>query len=118
LTTCGRYLRGSKKPDKHVVSPKGVTTTTQKLKAVWKWLLPRDKHELRSFLGLCTYSRFIAGFADIANLLTGLMDGKHTFQWSSEAEAAFQFLKESLCTAPVINTDASNMGIGGTLSQI
>jgi hypothetical protein len=46
----------------------------------------------------------------------------------SEVEAAFQTLKEALSTAPVlsylqpverfVDTDASNVGIGGILSEV
>jgi hypothetical protein len=78
-------------------------------------------------LGLCTYyRRFIHGFADIAKPLTRLTEEKRTFEWSLEAEAACRQLKEALCTAPVlgypgekfiVDTDASNTGIGRVLSQ-
>jgi hypothetical protein len=50
------------------------------------------------------------------------------FQWTSEVEVAFQTLKETFCTAPIIaypqpremfvvDTDTSNARIGGVLSQ-
>jgi hypothetical protein len=78
---------------------------------------------------LCTYFlRFTAGFLDIAQLLTELMNEKWMFQWSPKAEAAFQSLKELLCMAPVleylwlgekfIDRDTSNVRIGGMLSQV
>jgi hypothetical protein len=49
--------------------------------------------------------------------------------WSPEAETAFHSLKDALCTTPVlgypqsgekfiIDTDASNVGIGGVLYQV
>ena len=113
----------------HIVSPSGVTTDPEKLEAVKSWPRPNDKHQLRSFLVLCTYyKRFISGFADIAKLLTRLTEEKRIFEWSTETETAFQALKEALCTAPVlvyphpgekfiVDTDASNVGIG-VLSQV
>jgi len=114
----------------HIVSPSGVTTDPEKLEAVKSWPRPKDIHQLRSFLGLCTYyRRFIPGFADREKPLTRLTEEKRTFQWSTEAEPAFQALKRALCTTPVlgypqpgerfiIDTDASNIGIGGVLSQL
>jgi hypothetical protein len=95
-----------------------------------EWPTPKDKHEARSFLGLCTYyRRFISGFAYIAKPLTRLTEEKQAFQWTTEVEAAFQTLKGALCAAPIlaypqpgekfiVGTDGSNFGIGGVLSQI
>jgi hypothetical protein len=112
------------------VSPEGITTDPQKLEAVRKWPTPRNKHEVRSFLGLCTYyRRFISGFTDIAKPLTRVTEEKRAFQWTPEVEAAFQTLKGALCTSPIlaysqsegkfiVDTDASNVGIGGVLCQL
>jgi hypothetical protein len=57
----------------HIASLERVTTDLEKLEAKQRCPPPRNKHELRSFLGLCTcYRRFITGFADVAKLLTQL----------------------------------------------
>jgi hypothetical protein len=114
----------------HIVSPEGISTYPEKFKAVGEWPTPKDKHEIRSFLGLCMYyRRFISAFANIAKPLTRLTEEKQAFQWTPEVEAAFQTLKGALCAAPllayhqqgerfIVDTDASNFGIGGVLSQI
>jgi hypothetical protein len=58
------------------------------------WPRPTDKHQPRSFLGLCTYyRRFIARFADIVKPLTRLTEEKWTFEWFTAAETAFQSQK-------------------------
>jgi hypothetical protein len=100
-----------------------VTTDTETLEAVRKWPQTTDKHQLRSFLGLCTYyKKFIHGYADIAKPLTRLTEEKRMFEWSTESEIAFGALKEALCSAPVlgysqagekfiIDTYASNVGV-------
>jgi hypothetical protein len=112
------------------VSPEGITTNPEKLKAVREWPTPKNKHEIRNLLGLCTYyRRFISGFADIAKPLTKLTEQKQSFQWTPEAKAAFQMLMGALCGALVlaypkpgerfiVDTEASNIGIGGVLSQV
>jgi hypothetical protein len=111
------------------VSPEGITTDLEKLKAVREWPTPKNKHETRSFLGLCMYYRRISGFASIGKPLTKLIEQKQPFQWTSKVEAAFQKLNTTLCSAPIltypqpgqrfiVDTDASNVGIGGVLSQL
>jgi hypothetical protein len=41
----------------HIVSPEGITTDPGKQKAARECLTPKNKHKIRSFLGLCTYYR-------------------------------------------------------------
>jgi hypothetical protein len=113
-----------------MVSPSGVTTDPEKLEAVKNCPRLTDKHQVRSFLGLCTYyTKFISAFADMAKQLARPLKEKRIFEWSTETETAFNALKEALCTAPVlgyprqaekfvIDTDASNLGIGEVLSQV
>jgi hypothetical protein len=104
----------------HIVSPEGISTDPEKLKAVWEWPTPKNKHESRSFLGLCMYYRqFIPGIANIAKPLTKLTEQKQTFKT----------LEGALCTASILaypqpgerfimDTDASNVGIRGVPSQV
>jgi hypothetical protein len=81
---------------RRIMSPERIYTNNGKLKAVWEWLIQRNKHVIRSFLGICTYYRqFTSGFANTAKLLTKLMKVKQAFQWTPEVEA-FQTLKETL----------------------
>jgi hypothetical protein len=87
----------------HIVSSEGVNTDTKKLKAVQEWPTPREKHKIRRLLGLCTYYMwFICSLAESVKLLTRLTEKKEAFLWSPEVEAAFQLLKEALCTTPVL----------------
>ena len=114
----------------HIISPSGVTRDPEKLEAVKNWQRPNDKHQLRSFLWLCMYyRRFIARLVDTAKPLTRLTEEKWTFECSLEAETAFKSPKGALCTAHIlgyprpgekfiVDTDASNVGISGLLSQV
>ncbi|UYV73615.1 K02A2.6-like [Cordylochernes scorpioides] len=114
----------------HIVSTEGIRTSDDKIFAIKNWPEPRDKHELRSFLGLCTYyRRFVEGYADIAAPLHRLTEARASFHWNEECEKAFRALKRSLCSSPILaypqpgtnfilDTDASNLGIRAVLSQV
>ncbi|GJZ78961.1 putative reverse transcriptase domain-containing protein [Tanacetum coccineum] len=48
------------------------------------------------------YRRFIEGFSKIAKLMTKLTQKKVMFIWGDKQEAAFQLLKQKLCSAPIL----------------
>ncbi|UYV63183.1 K02A2.6-like [Cordylochernes scorpioides] len=114
----------------HIVSTEGIRTSDDKVFAIKNWPEPRNKHELQSFLGLCTYyRRFVEGYADIAAPLHRLTEARASFHWNEECEKAFRALKRSLCSSPILaypqpgtnfilDTDASNLGIGAVLSKV
>jgi transposase InsO family protein len=114
----------------HVISGEGIAMQNEKVEAVQKWPQPRNLHDVRSFLGICGYyRRFIAGFSEIASPLYALTGKDVTFAWRTEHQQAFKTLKDKLTTAPVLampsndgqyvlDTDASDIGLGAVLSQI
>ncbi|GBN34188.1 Retrovirus-related Pol polyprotein from transposon 297, partial [Araneus ventricosus] len=54
----------------HIISEDGFKTDPEKTKAVVDWPRPETLHDLRSFLGLCTYyRRFVRNFSAIARPL-------------------------------------------------
>src|SRR5690606_15674128 len=57
----------------HIVGERGIAVDSAKIDVIRTWPVPSSIHEIRQFLGLCSYyRRFIAGFADIAAPLTDL----------------------------------------------
>ena len=117
----------------HRVSAEGISPNEAKLVAVRNWKTPKSVTAVREFLGFAGYyRRFIRGFAQRAAPLTALTGKNSRFAWSKACEAAFQALKRSLASAPVmaypqfedsagafiLDTDASNVSIGAVLSQI
>ncbi|GJW66433.1 putative reverse transcriptase domain-containing protein, partial [Tanacetum coccineum] len=74
------------------------------------------------------YRRFIEGFSKIAKSMTKLTQKGVKFYWGDKEEAAFQLLKQKLCSAPilalpegsedfVVYCDASHKGLGAVLMQ-
>ncbi|GJT69670.1 hypothetical protein Tco_1028956 [Tanacetum coccineum] len=68
------------------------------------WASPKTPNEILSiFLGLAGYyRRFIEGFSKIAKPMTKLTQKKVKFEWGDKQEAAFQLLKQKLCSAPIL----------------
>ena len=84
----------------HMVSANGIAADPRKVNSIASWPGPRDKKELRSFLGLCSYYRkFICSFADIARPLHKLTEKDIVFAWSEECDEAFRGLQSLLTSS-------------------
>jgi hypothetical protein len=69
----------------HITSPEGITSNPKKLTAIQEWLIPKNKHKIKSFPGLCMhYRQFISGFTNTMKPLTKLTQEKQAFQWTLE----------------------------------
>ena len=113
----------------HLISAYGIQPDPRKTEAVQTLSTPDSIKSVRSFLGLASYyRRFIQDFSTIAALLTDLTKKNARFNWSEACEHAFQTLKSLLCSAPILSypkfdknfilqTDASDVGLGAILSQ-
>ena len=87
----------------HKITVNGIHTDEEKIFAVKDWPRPQSLHELRSFIGLCTYyRRFVPGFANVAKSLHDLTKKNMPYKWESSQEEAFQELKRRLCTTPIL----------------
>ena len=114
----------------HVISEEGISTDPDKTAVIRNWPIPSCKRELLQFLGLANYyRRFVSGFASICKPLQHLTEKNVPFCWSPSCQQAFEELRNCLITAPilvypdytkpfVLDTDASDVGIGAVLSQV
>jgi len=115
----------------HVVGSGIVRPEETKLEAIRDFGRPVTKTDVRAFLGLSGYyRRFISNFAEVASPLSDLTKkaAPDKVVWNDSCEEAFKSLKIALCSAPVLHnpdfrkefvlqTDASERGIGAVLSQ-
>ncbi|GJZ11059.1 putative reverse transcriptase domain-containing protein [Tanacetum coccineum] len=113
----------------HVIDSKGIHVDPAKIESIKDWTSPKSPTEIRQFLGLAGYyRRFIEGFSKIAKPMTKLTQKKVKFEWGDKQEAAFQLLKQKLCSAPILALpegsedfiaycDASKKGLGAVLMQ-
>ncbi|XP_046878860.1 uncharacterized protein LOC124469544 [Hypomesus transpacificus] len=86
-----------------LVGPNGIEPQSTRIEAIQNIKTPADISELRSFLGICNYSRqFIENYADISKPLKSLLQKETNFHWSEQHSAAMTELKHRLCTAPCL----------------
>ncbi|KAL2242612.1 UNVERIFIED_CONTAM: Transposon Ty3-G Gag-Pol polyprotein [Sesamum indicum] len=113
----------------HIVSSRGIEVDKSKIDVIKSLPYPASVREIRSFLGHAGfYRRFIKDFSKIAQPLCALLQKDVTFTFDEECMKAFDKLKDSLTSAPVIRPldwnhpfeimcDASNHAIGAVLGQ-
>ena len=112
------------------MSAAGIGADPTKCQQVLNWPVPRDLHEVWSFVGLCSYyRRHIQGFTELAAPLYELATKGTEFEWTDRRHEAFGQLKKALTSAPILgfpredglwylDTDASDVGTGAVLSQV
>lgn len=116
----------------YIVGRGVVKPQVSKVEAIQSWPRPLTKKQVRAFLGMVGYyRRFVPNFATLAAPLTDLTKGRKSVmvEWNADAEKAFLELKSALCQHPVlvapnfskefvVQTDASDVGLGAVLSQV
>lgn len=113
----------------YVIDQSGVHPDPEKVSSVDNYPVPRSIKDVRRLMGLAGwYRRFIPNFSTIMAPLSELTKKGRKFQWNDDAEKAMQQVKGILVSAPVlanpdyskpfiIQTDASDLGMGGVLVQ-
>lgn len=114
----------------YIIGNGGIKTDPDKIEAITKWPVPKTIKQVRGFLGLAGwYRRFIDNFSSITFPISETLSSKRKFQWTPEANEAFNVVKIRLTTAPVLanpdfskkfflHCDASDYGIGAVLVQL
>ncbi len=112
-----------------VFSAKGTKPDPARITDLQNAPIPKNVHEIRSFLGMANYSsRYIPDYATITKPLHVLTKKNARFVWNNSQQEAFSKLKEALTRAPVMHyfdtkketlltVNASPVGISAILSQ-
>lgn len=113
----------------YVVNQSGLHVDPEKVECIVNYPAPTNIKAVKRFVGMTSwYRRFIPNYAITMSPLHALTKKNVTWEWTSEAEAAFCSVKELLVSAPIltcpdfnlpfiVQADASSYGIGSVLSQ-
>lgn len=113
----------------YIVNSQGIRSNPKKIKVIQDWNAPTTVGDLQRFLGFCAfYHRFMCNLSETAAPLYKLLRKDTAFEWTEEAERAFQTLKEMIMTLPTlaypgplkpydVHTDASMHGLGAIIVQ-
>lgn len=124
-----RFCMKSLKYLGYIIDEEGIHPDPEKTAAVHNYPQPKNVKDVRRLLGLAGwYRRFIPNFSTITAPLSEMTKKGRKFVWSIEAENALQAIKNILVSEPVlanadyskpfvIQTDASDLGMGGVLVQ-
>lgn len=116
----------------YVVGSNSLRTDPEKVSAMVNYPRPKTATEVKRFIGLCSwYRRFIKDFSTLVSPINDLLKGRRKSQpisWTDAAELSFVTIKKLLISAPIltqpdfsepfiVQSDASNTGLGGCLTQ-
>lgn len=113
----------------HVIKYNSVTPIKDNLIAIKKFPTPKNQKNIRQFLGKINfYNEYIPKSAIILESLHKLLRKNEKFEWTEECQRTFDYLKNFLCTEPVLSiydpelpthiyTDGSLLGLGAVIKQ-
>ncbi|CAA93236.1 retrotransposable element/transposon Tf2-type [Schizosaccharomyces pombe] len=111
------------------ISEKGFTPCQENIDKVLQWKQPKNRKELRQFLGSVNYLRkFIPKTSQLTHPLNNLLKKDVRWKWTPTQTQAIENIKQCLVSPPVLRhfdfskkilleTDASDVAVGAVLSQ-
>lgn len=112
-----------------IISADGIRPAPKHMRAIAEMPPPADKSAVLRFLGLVKFlARFIPNVSQLTVHLRNLTKKDEPFEWTTEHESEFSFLKSLITAEPVlayfdinkpvtVQTDASKDGLGAVLLQ-
>jgi len=112
-----------------IITNEGIKMDPRKVETIVQWGSPTNLHDVRAFLGFANfYRRFIKGYSEIVTPMVRLTKKEVIYNWDKACEEAFQKLKTSFTSAPIlrhfdpdleiiVETDASDYVSAGIMSQ-
>ena len=87
----------------NIVSIEGINIDPERIKAILKISIPRNKKEIQSFIGKINFLRwFIPNFAEIIKHITKMLKKDREVKWSNQDKQSFEAIKQALVEAPIL----------------
>ncbi|XP_064487549.1 uncharacterized protein K02A2.6-like [Ornithodoros turicata] len=114
----------------HLIDSESIRPTQEKVKAVLCAPTPKDKRQLKSFLGMINYyGKFLPNLSSVLHPLNNLLCKDKPWIWDSKCQNAYEEVKDMLASTAVLThydpakpiqlgCDASPYGVGAVLSHI
>ena len=111
----------------HIISNHTLSLDPDRVRAILDMPPPSNEKSLSTFMGMVQFcSNFVEGLSVLLAPMSENLKNTKVFQWSPACQRAFDDIKKRLSTAPVLytptkndyfvlETDASNIGLGGCL---
>lgn len=127
-----QFCRPSLKFLGYIVDERGLRIDDSKVSSILNYEKPKTTTQIRRLIGMVGYyRRFLKNFSSLCSPISDLLKGRKKGQpivWTPEADKAFEDIKKTLTTAPVLASpdftkpfiiycDASNTGVGSVLFQ-
>lgn len=113
----------------YTIAPGQIRMQKDKVEAISKWPTPQNVKDVRAFIGYVNfYRQYIRNYSGVGLALTELTKKDKPFEWTTQAQEAFDKLKEHFAKEPILQeadptkpfemeTDASDFALGGQLGQ-
>jgi hypothetical protein len=114
---------------RHAIGPEATSADPQRIAAVLNYPAPRNKKQLRQFLGNCGFhNKFVINYADSVGTLSPTLEKWVKWKWTAQLQQSFEELRAQFANSihlihpkdelPYsIYTDASKLAIGALLMQ-
>ena len=87
----------------HIISEKGIRIDLDRMVAIQKIGMPRNKKEIESFLGKVNFlRRFITKFVEVVKYINNMLKKDSSFKWLVEANKSFTDIKKALFETPML----------------
>jgi hypothetical protein len=86
-----------------VISPDGIEMEADRIATIEDWPTPKSVKDVQVLMGFTNfYRRFVKKYAKVTAPITNLLKKSEKWEWTREADAAFQKLKCAFTEAPIL----------------